>query len=639
MSPTTTYLRDKPSAIAPAVVGLLITVVTVSHLVEWTEPTAGLVVSLGVLAVLCVPLVLGTGWLLGRSFDPSEVHRIVGWSLGGAVPITLLAAIVVFYQATHGVALAHPLIVTSWVAGVGAIGGFLTGLYDVRRIRRHERYEQTSTRLRALIEASPVAIVAVDSDGVVTDWSQAATDLFGYEREEVVGEYYPLVPDHKQAEFTDHLNRVNAGETLSGVETQRQRADGSTVDVSVWSAPVERESAVDEHMIALVDITERKAKRRDLKLLSRAIEQADDAVIITDDDGVIEYVNDAFVEMFGYERAAVIGRTPRLLKSGEHDDAFYRQLWDTITDGEVFQSEVTNRRANGEQLDVELTIAPVEDDGEVTHYVAIERDITDRKRDNQRLEVLNRVLRHNVRNALTVVDGNARRIADHCDDTTVDVLVDSITNRADELRAAVEKARTVERAIDTDRTSAINVKTLFETVRETVLEDDTDATVIVDAPDDLWLTGNHVLEAALEEAIENAVEHGSTDSHPQTRGNAVEHGSTSSRSQACGNATEHGGEQPTVRLDAEARYERVALIVSDDGPGIPDHERDVLESGGESDLHHGSGLGLWVMQWVVTSLGGDVTITDGEDGGTTVTFTLPRAEPPSRPQRRHRSAD
>jgi PAS domain S-box-containing protein len=620
---TTSRLRDKPSAIVPAVVGLAITLVTVSHLLSFTDPPAGVALSLSVLAVLCLPLGFGTVRLLRPSFGPLEVRRVVSWALAGAVPITLLAVIVIFYQQTHGVVLAHPGIVTSWVAGVGTIGGFLTGLYDVRRIRRHERYEETSTRLRALIEASPVAIVAIDSDGIVTDWSQAATDLFGHNREDVLGERYPLVPDHKQAEFADHLQRVNAGETLSGVETERQCADGSTIDVSVWSAPVERESTVDEHMVALVDVTERKAKRRELKLLSRAIEQADDAVVITDDDGVIEYVNDAFVEMFGYERAAVVGRTPRLLKSGEHDDTFYRQLWDTITDGEVFQSEVINRRASGEQLDVELTIAPVEDDGEVTHYVAIERDITDRKRDNQRLEVLNRVLRHNVRNALTVVDGNARRIADQCDDTDVDVLVDSITNRADELRSAVEKARTVERAIETDRTGPINVERLFETARETVLEDDTDATVTVDAPGDLWLTGNHVLEAALEEAIENAVEHGSTSARSQTRGNAVE----------------HDGEGPTVTLDAEPRYERVALTVSDDGPGIPDHERDVIENGGESDLHHGSGLGLWVMRWAVTSLGGDLSIAGGEDGGTVVTFTLPRAEPPSRPQPRRHSAD
>jgi PAS domain S-box-containing protein len=596
---TTTRLRRKPSAVVPAVVGSLILLVTAPHLLSQSEPSSGALVSFGVLAVVCVPLVLGSGWLVGSSFDTAEVHRIVVWALAGAVPITMLATVVVFYQQTHGVTLAHPLIVTSWVAGVGTIGGFLTGLYDVRRVRRHERYEQTSTRLRALIEASPVAIVAVDSDGIVTDWSQAATKMFGWERSEVVGDHYPLVPEDRQGEFADHLRRVNAGETLPGIESERERKDGSVVDVSIWSAPVEHNDTVDEHIIALTDITERKAKQRELKLLSRAIEQADDAVIITDGDGTIEYVNDAFTEMFGYERATVLGRTPRLLKSGEHDDSFYRELWNTIVDGEVFQSEITNRRANGELFDVELTIAPVEDDGEVTHYVAIERDVTERKRDSQRLEVLNRVLRHNVRNAMTVVDGNARRIGDQCDDAAVQTLVETITSRAGDLRSAVEKARTVERAIASDRTGTLNAQTLLTTVRDASC--DADATVTVDAPDDLWIVGNHTLEAAVEEAVDNAVEH-------------CESGSI-------------------VRLEATPRSDdRVAITVSDDGPGIPDHERQVLEAGEESDLHHGSGLGLWVMQWVVTSLGGDVTITTGNDGGTVVTFTLPRADQSDRSQ-------
>ncbi|MEF8785830.1 MAG: PAS domain S-box protein [Haloarculaceae archaeon] len=556
-------------------------------------------VSFGVLAVVCVPLVLGSGWLVRSSFDLAEVHRVVIWALAGAVPITMLATVVVYYQQTHGVTLAHPLIVTSWVAGVGTIGGFLTGLYDVRRVRRHESYERTSTRLRALIEASPVAIIALDSDGIVTDWSQAATEVFGWKREEVVGEDYPLVPEYKQAEFADHLRRVNDGETLSGVETERLRKDGGLVEVSLWSSPVGNQETIDEHIIALTDITKRKAKQRELKLLSRAIEQADDAVLITDDDGIIEYVNDAFTEMFGYDRTTVLGRTPRLLKSGEHDESFYRELWNTIVDGEVFQSEITNRRVNGELLDVELTIAPVEDDGEVTHYVAIERDVTERKRDSQRLEVLNRVLRHNVRNAMTVVDGNARRIGDQCDDAAVQTLVETITSRAGDLRSAVEKARTVERAIASDRTGTLNAQTLLTTVRDESC--DADATVTVDAPDDLWIVGNHTLEAAVEEAVDNAVEH-------------CESGSI-------------------VRLEATRRSDdRVDITVSDDGPGIPDHEREVLEAGEESDLHHGSGLGLWVIQWVVTSLGGDVTITTGNDGGTVVTFTLPRADQSDRSQ-------
>jgi len=594
----TNALRRKPLALLPAVLGLVIVGVTATHLAGGTEPSNGAVVALAVLLVLSVPLLTGSLWLLRRPFDALEVQRIVSWVFAGAVPITLLATIVIFYQRTHGVVVAHPFILTTWVAGVGAIGGFLTGVYDVRRVRRHERYEETSKRLRALIEASPVAIVVIDSDGVVTDWSRATTELFGWEREEVIGEAYPLVPDDKQAEFEEHVRRVNAGETLTGVETEREHKDGSLVECSVWSAPVEHEGTVDEHMVALADISERKARQRELKLLSRAIEQADDAVLVTDDDGHIEYINDAFVDLFGYSREQVLGRTPRILKSGEHDESFYADLWETITDGEVFQAEVTNRRANGELLDVELTIAPVEDTETVTHYVAIERDVTDRKRDRQRLEVLNRVLRHNVRNAATVVEGNAHRIAEECENPDSRALVDAIVRRTTQLQSAVEKARTVERALDTDRTGAVNVRSLINDQQGALADRHPEATLSADVPADLWVQANATFEAALQEALDNAVEH-DTDT-----------------------------DAPDIRVVATTTADdRVDICIIDNGPGVPDHEQQVLEAGEESDLRHGSGLGLWVMKWVVTGLGGDVSIDNRDSGGTVVTFTLPRAYP------------
>jgi PAS domain S-box-containing protein len=591
--------RRKPTSLLPAVLGLVIVVVTASHLASGGEPRNGVLVATGVLLVLSVPLLGGTVWLLTRPFDAREIRRIVSWVLAGAIPITLLATVVVFYQSTHGVALAHPFIITTWVAGVGAIGGFLTGTYDVRRVRRQERYEDTSRRLRALIEASPVAIVAIDSNGDVTDWSRAATDLFGWEREEILGESYPLVPDYKQSEFDEHLGRVNSGETLTGVETERQRKDGSSVEVGIWSAPIERGGTVDEHMVALVDISDRKARERELKLLSRAIEQADDAVLITDDDGIIEYVNEAFVELFGYPREQALGRTPAILKSGQHEESFYADLWGTITAGDVFQAEVTNRRANGELLDSELTIAPVEDGEAVTHYVAIERDVTDRKRNRQRLEVLNRVLRHNVRNAVTVVQGNARRITDECNDAAARTLVDAIERRTEELQSAVEKARTVERALDTDRTGSINVHSLVDDQRVRFEDHHPRTSLTVDVPPDLWVQANATLEAALQEALENAAEH-----------------------------AESPADAPCVRVVATATDDdQVDICIVDDGPGVPDHERQVLEAGEESDLRHGSGLGLWVMKWVVTSLGGEVAIDYPTSGGTVVTFSLPRAHP------------
>jgi PAS domain S-box-containing protein len=582
------------------VLSCLAAVPTVQHLLTGTDGTFATAVSIAVLVLLCLPSCAASWWLLDDSFARRERRRVVTWLLAGAVPITALAGVVVLYQHSHGVALAHPLIVTSWVAGVGAIGGLLTGVYDVRRARRRDRFEETSTRLRAMIEASPVAIVAIDREGTVTEWSRAATDLFGWERTEAIGQHYPIVPDEHREEFADHLARVNDGEVLDGAETQRQHRDGSLVDVQVWSAPVERNGGVAEHIVALADISERKQRQQRLQLLRRAIEQAEDAVLITDNNGIIEYVNDSFTELFGYSRREVLGRTPRILKSGEHSARFYEGLWTTITDGEVFHAEVTNQCKSGERCKVDLTIAPVEDDGRVTHYVAIERDVTERKRTEQRLEVLNRVLRHDVRNAVAVLQGNATRLSDEFDGNGTTDAVERIADRADDLHSSVKKARTVERALETDHTSPVNVRSLIAAQREAFTDRHPDTDIAVDVPPDLWVVGNHTLEAAVAEALDNAVEHGDT-----------------------------AGE--TVRVVATDRgADQVDICILDNGPGVPVHERRVIDAGEESPLQHASGLGLWLMKWVATSLGGDVTIGERTTGGTVLTFTLPAADPPER---------
>jgi PAS domain S-box-containing protein len=102
-----------------------------------------------------------------------------------------------------------------------------------------------------------------------------------------------------------------------------------------------------------------------------------DAVFVTDSDGIIVDVNDDFVRVTGYAREEAIGQTPRLLSSGYQDDAFYQQLWDTITSGEVWEGELIDRRRDGELRTHHVTITPVRDaTGHITHYVAIERDLT-----------------------------------------------------------------------------------------------------------------------------------------------------------------------------------------------------------------------------------------------------------------------
>lgn len=126
-----------------------------------------------------------------------------------------------------------------------------------------------------------------------------------------------------------------------------------------------------------------------LRKLSSAVEQASESVFITDCQGAIEYVNPAFERLTGYSSEEVIGKTPRLLKSGEYDDRFYEELWDTILDGRSFSAEFTNRKKNGEIYYEEKILTPIKDHhGNLTHFVSTGRDISERKRSEKTIERL-----------------------------------------------------------------------------------------------------------------------------------------------------------------------------------------------------------------------------------------------------------
>ncbi len=208
--------------------------------------------------------------------------------------------------------------------------------------------------------------------------------------------------------------------------------------------------------------------------------------------------------------------------------------------------------------------------------------------------VLNRVLRHNLRNAMTVVTGNADYLADHVeDDRLADVAV-RIRDRSESLLALAERARTVESTLRGDG-RAPPPRPVADVVEETVAglrEEYPGATITVErTPPDVAVPGGDLVAVAVDELVTNAVAHG-------------------------------GG---TVRIATDADEESVSLTVADDGSGMPAVERRILEeSFVETPTEHGSGLGLWIVTWIVDRLDGDVSVD--VDGGTTVTVRLPLAK-------------
>ncbi|MBW1979919.1 MAG: response regulator [Deltaproteobacteria bacterium] len=137
---------------------------------------------------------------------------------------------------------------------------------------------------------------------------------------------------------------------------------------------------------AIVDIEDRKHAQDQLRKLSRATENSPASVVITNKHGVIEYVNAKFTEVTGYTSEEALGQNPRILKSGKHDRQFYQELWRTILSGKIWRGEFQNRKKNGEIYWESSSIAPVfDEEGEITHFVAVKSDISDRKKMEEEL--------------------------------------------------------------------------------------------------------------------------------------------------------------------------------------------------------------------------------------------------------------
>ena len=236
---------------------------------------------------------------------------------------------------------------------------------------------------RSIFESAKDGIYLVNPETkTFVDVNKVGAERLGYFRDEIIGQPLQLIS-------SDRLNRKDSNERIERLleddvsklsERIHLRKDGTEILVEISNAAVEREGQILIQSIAR-DITDRKKAEEKIIKLSSAVEQNPSMVMITDKTGVIEYVNAKFTELSGYTAAEAIGQKPGLLKSGATPPETYRELWKTIRDGNEWHGEVLDMHKNGTFFWVSASINPIKNDaGEITHFVSMEEDITERKK-------------------------------------------------------------------------------------------------------------------------------------------------------------------------------------------------------------------------------------------------------------------
>ncbi|MFA6986121.1 MAG: EAL domain-containing protein [Arenimonas sp.] len=241
-------------------------------------------------------------------------------------------------------------------------------------------------RFKAIFDAEPECVKVMGPNGELLEMNPAGLAMLEADSLDEIrsrGLIGLIVPEYRAAFAALHSRAMRGKSGVLEFEVIGLR--GTRRWLETHTAPLPDADGNMRMALGITrDITGRKASEKALRQLSGAVEQTADHVIITDRNGVIEYVNAAFEKTTGYAKEEVLGKTPRLMKSDKLNAAFYQRLWRTILAGEVFRAEFINKKKNGDNYHEEKTITPIRDaNGVITHFVSTGRDITERTRAEQ----------------------------------------------------------------------------------------------------------------------------------------------------------------------------------------------------------------------------------------------------------------
>ena len=500
---------------------------------------------------------------------------------------------------------------------------FLTSSFNsmVRAIKARENELQ---KMLLAVEQSPVSMIVTDLNGDIEYVNSAFTEITGYDFYEVLGKNMRMLQggEVEKGIYQQPWNCIIKGEQWHGVLRNRKK-NGDLLWESITIIPIKVAGGNIINYLAIgEDITRRRQAEERLHLKSAALEAAADGVMITDLKGTIEWVNPAHESITGYAFAEVVGQNTNMLKSGFYDSAFYAQLWATINSGKTWYGEIYNKHKNGSIYLEQESITPVLDEsGSVMHFVAIKRDITEQRqqeqqlRRSQKMDALGKLtggIAHDYNNMLGIILGYSDLLKTFLADQP------KLEKYADEIQRAGERGARLTRKLlsfsrhESTEADVLDLNALLEGERH-MLETTLTARIKLklDLSEDLWLVwldSSDLVDAIINLSINamHAIE-GNGELVIQTW-------------------NQHLDIAEAKLLDLD-QGDYVLLSITDTGEGMDEATKEkIFDPFFSSKGDKGTGLGLSQVYGFVERCGGTIKVHSELHHGTCFTLYFPRQQ-------------
>ncbi|MEZ3117780.1 PAS domain S-box protein [Halobaculum sp. MBLA0147] len=479
-----------------------------------------------------------------------------------------------------------------------------------RALDRAER-ERSLRQYRALVEEIDDLAFAVDEEGEFALATEPFAAALGYDRDRLVGEPIETVDGGVVATALDAVGERGEGDDDTVVEEgQLRRHDGEELPVRVSVTPVST-AAFDGAVVAVDDISDllsaRAAVERTQDRFGGLFEALTDPVVelrtSVDADpasATVQRANDDFETVFGTDgHVGDRGDGPTTVRELGVPEAvaetLERAAADACRDCGPTRTEVTIQ-AGGQTRHFVARDVPYEVD-DATHTFVVFTDVTELKRRETHTRVLTRVLRHNLRNEISVVGGFVEQLEQYVDEERAVDAVGRIAEAADDLAALSETAGVVQEILQSDESvkRPVDLERIVHESVSSVRDRHEDVRVDLKVDGVGTVVATEFLEHAVTELVDNAVAHNSSD-------------------------------EPLLHVEVADRGDETVVVVGDDGPPIPEVEWAVVTDRREiTQLQHGSGIGLWLVRWVVDDHGGTLELRQNDESGSEVALRLPHS--------------